>query len=258
SGNRLRLEYSYTGKCAYVDSVDYPAYKEEAKFLDNNLIFTTTQTLTDEKVHSFNWLYALTQIAGLVLSFFICFFFYKKSFNYTHKAIYTSIDGWLIVLAIGLCLSPFILLINNISGIGDKYKIDFYAMFLDSSVSTYNPIKGIIIIAETFCNMLILMMSIFLLPLFFLRNNSFRVYYIFYRIFYAVFVIADSIVVANYFEDSPDTTFKTGISATEWMTILLPIAIWVPYVWFSERSRGTFTVGNVFEGGPAETPQNLN
>lgn len=148
---KLTLDYSYVSKRSFVDTVDYADYKEQIKFIDNNIVFTTSQKLTDKKVFSFNWLRLVAEFSGLFLSFFVCLSFYKKTFNYSYKSIHTSINGWLVLLAIGICITPLSLLISNLSDLKDNYTINYYTLYLDPSVSTFNPLRAGVLMFEVFC-----------------------------------------------------------------------------------------------------------
>lgn len=245
SGTELKLDYHYVNKVHEVFPDDYADYKEKTDFIDKNIVFSPIQSLVTTGDDSFNWILTVTLILFLAGSIFVCLFYYKKAFSYTHMQQYDSIGGWLVLVAIGICFTPVALLAQVVLLIKDDMFSNIYITMFDSASSNYSPMRAVFMLMINGGNVFLVVASVFLAILFFQRKNSFRPYYVFYKCFNVAFLIADLILMYYYLPDGGSESSEVDKEVRSVVRVFIQACIWVPYIWYSERSRHTFTVGNL-------------
>ncbi len=245
-GTEIILGYHYFNKVEYVMPEDYELYKEKTEFLDKNIVFSPLQTIISTDGNAFNWLLASTILIFLGLSIYLGFKFYKKTFNYNHIETHTSIGGWLVLVSLGICLTPLVVLVQMILILKDDLFSNAHLDLLDRSSTNYDPFRAGYSLLANGCNTFLFVGSIFLIFIFFQRKNSFRPYYVFFKSFNLLVLFADLLVLYHYSgENSLDNSAEITKETTAFVRMFIQSCIWIPYIWISERSKGTFTVGNL-------------
>lgn len=247
NGNVLKLIYTYKNHVDHVLPKDYKKYKESVDFIDNNMVFTPIQSVLDSESTGFNWPLVLIIIVAILISLYVSFKLYHKSFNYPYIQQYDTIGGWLVIVAIGICFTPILLLIQLVGLFSDDMSTNYFTYLFSSESTAYNPWRGIYVIISHSLNIFLFVSSIFMIFLLFKRKNSFRLYFAVLKIFNAVFLIIDLIVLSQI--SNENTIEESNMLQKEFTSLtrtIISYGIWVPYVWFSERSKHTFTNGNVF------------
>lgn len=256
SGDVLKLIYTYKNHVDHILPKDYKKYKEGVDFIDNNMVFTPIQSVINSETNGFNWPLVLIIIVALLVSFFVSFKLYHKSFNYPYIQQYDTIGGWLVIVAIGICFTPLLLLIQLVGMFSDDISTNYFTYLFNSESTAYCPWRGIYVIISHTLNIFLFVSSFFMIFLLFKRKNSFRLYFVVLKLFNAVFLVFDLIVL---FQISNENTIEESKmlekEATSLGRTIISYCIWVPYVWFSERSKHTFTNGNNFT--TSDTKDNL-
>lgn len=139
-----------------------------------------------------------------------------------------QIGGWLVLPAIGLCITPFRLLFQF-------FKEDY---LLDGSVWVSNYLAGNYFIAsfvlfEQVYNILFLLFAILLIVLFFQQRTSLPKLIIVFYASNAIIGVVDS-MFAYYIDPTTD------IEIQDLLTRVLAAMIWIPYFIYSERVQETF------------------
>lgn len=246
--NTLYLIYSYTNKLDHVTVKDYKDYKEKTDFIDNNMVFNPVQSIVNTDSIGFNWPLLVSLIIALCIALFVGFKFYARKFSYSHLQTYDTIGGWLVIVAIGVCLSPITLIIQLAGILPDELKSNYFVYLFDSESTAYNPWRGVYVLISQSSNIFIVVASIFLIFIMFKRKNSFRPYFVAIKLFNASLLIIDLFVlykISN--ESSLEDNNNINKETTSTIRTIISYAIWVPYVWYSERSKHTFTNGNIFD-----------
>jgi hypothetical protein len=261
--NTLILKYKYKAKKENVEVSEYKLYKEKMEILNNSLIFSVSQTMNTEKDSEggtkFNWLLLLVVLGSLIASVIVCLKLFAKDYPSIYEKTYDSIGGWLILVAFGLVITPFAFLVEIVVQFKDSFALDYYSVFFSTDSASYSPLKGYYLVFANLGNIFFLVSSVFLAILFFKQKSSFRVYFVFFRLINFVFLLIDLLVIYILNKDSADYTDQNLITSqtTEIIKMFVQSCIWVPYIWYSERSRHTFTsyrkpidpfVQNQFEG----------
>lgn len=253
-GPVLKLIYDYKNNTDFVTVPDYKDYKEKADFVSNNMVFSPVQTIIETETAGFNWPLLLCIILFSGISVIACYKLYQKTFIYTFQEEYDSIGGWLVLVALGVCFTPITLFIQLIVLLKDEIGTNYYSYLFDSSSTTYNPVRGIYSLASQGLNMFLIVASIFLIFLFFKRKNSFRLYFVGYKLFNIVFLIVDLTFFYHYTDlNDLQAVQDYEKQAAAVLRTFIASCIWVPYIWYSDRSKHTFTVGNPIETSGAET-----
>lgn len=143
----------------------------------------------------------------------------------------SGIGGWLILLAIGVVISPLRLLAEY--SLMMEQAGGFMAIV--DALSAY-PAAQILIWVEAIANYVLVGAFIYVAVLFFRKKKQFPLYYQILLVANLAFVLVDA-VIGGIILDVPIfdiDTVKTLFSGT------VAAAIWIPYVRMSKRVRNTF------------------
>lgn len=243
----LILDYDYRSKVSYIAPADFLDYKSKMDFVDKHIVFTVGQAVsTEDKSDGPNWILIITVLVSIGLSVFVCIELSKKHFPNAYETQYASIGGWLVLVAIGVIFTPVTLLVQIIVQLKDDLGSNFFAYMLDSKSEYYQPLRAYYVIGMYAFNIFLLVSSIFLIVLLFKKRNAFRVYYCAYRIFNVVLLVVDLIILTCITGDDASVEERNIIAfeTSGLVRIAIQACIWVPYVWYSQRSRYTFTSEN--------------
>lgn len=242
-GNSLKLVYSYKSKTGVIAPEEYADYKSKMDFINYNIVLSLEEKQLITGVIGFNWALVLTLLSGFVFSSIIIWYLYKQPHDSNFDKRYDSIQGWLVIVGIVLTLNPITLLFSLYNQCEGEMGVN-YAVYFFSEESTYfSPMRGYFSLFVTFINTLMLTFSIFVVIIFYQKKASFRPYYSFFRIFNAIFLIINLIILNSYYGDSnlPEERAMLSTETSGMIRVFIQTCIWVPYIWFSERSKHTFT-----------------
>ena len=148
-----------------------------------------------------------------------------------------GLGGWLILLGIGVVLSPFRLLVTTVPVYYEVFQDNTWKILTTPGLDAYHPLWAPLIIGEIIYNFIIFIASIYLIYLFFSKH------YIFPRLFIAILIVSiifiplDASVVKIILPDEqifdPETTI-------EFIRVLVHGSIWTPYLLVSKRVKATF------------------
>lgn len=144
-----------------------------------------------------------------------------------------GLRGWLLLVGCGIIIQPFRMGLDIYNG---YFANGSWDLLTDPTSSIYKPFFGIIIIAESFINMLFVLVGLYLIYLFFSKHYKFPKIFILFIAANALFISAESWFLAWYLdiEFFDKETIKLIASA------LFYCAIWIPYMRISKRVRVTF------------------
>jgi Protein of unknown function (DUF2569) len=142
-----------------------------------------------------------------------------------------GIGGWLIMMAIGLVLAPFVILTNTVSTNVRILTTQRYQQFLEG-----HPALHGMILFEIITNFIFVAVLAGLNYLFFKKKRSFPTFMILYLAFQLVVTIADTVlayvVLPSVASSSP--------SIVRLLRSILPVCLWIPYLLRSRRVKVTF------------------
>lgn len=248
--NTLQLIYSYNANTGVIFPTDYLDYKAKMDIINYNMLFTAEEKPLATGIIGFNWSLVATLLAALLLSCILIWQLYRRpyqtSYGFNFNPNYSSIGGWLVLLGIGITLNPLLLLYAIYSEYSTEMNVNYLIYFFDPESSYFNPIKGYYAYFIAAANTCLFVFSILVVIVFYQKKTQFRLYFVIFRTFNAVFLIVNLIILYHFYGDSSDISERVLLTkeTTSTIKVIVQACIWVPYVWFSERSRYTFTVGN--------------
>lgn len=242
----LILTYYYNSKTNYIDTSNYADYKNKMDFVDKNIVFSVQEKKTNTNVFSFNWMLILFILFGILIGSYCLYYFNKLSIQTPYYNKYSTISSWLVLLGIGICLNPIVLLYSFVSQYYSDLNVNYYIYYFDVESNGFSPLMGYFNLFIAFFNVILLFFSILLVISFFKRKNNFRIYFVSFRFFNIIFLIINVIILNIIYKDTTNTEERLMLSkeTTSLIRIIVQAILWVPYIWYSERSKHTFTVGN--------------
>ncbi len=150
---------------------------------------------------------------------------------------YRTIGGWLILLGIGIWLSPIIMISQLITVYADLFKDGVWDALTTKGSQYYIEYYGTTLIIEILINLLFVSLSFYLIYLFSTKKLKFKKYYTILAVLTPIFIFVDALVVKEllYTEELFDKE-----TAKYFIKSLIGLCIWVPYIWISTRSKKTF------------------
>jgi len=148
-----------------------------------------------------------------------------------------KIGGWLILVAIGIVLSP----IKLIYHLGTVYP----SIFLDGTWEAlttegsefYSPIWGPFLIGEITVNVILVLSGAYLIFLLFAKCASLPKWYFGLALFSSIFILIDAYMVTLVV---PDMEVFDADTMKEFGRSLFSLLIWSPYLFYSQRAKETF------------------
>lgn len=236
----LTLKYRYYLKNEVVNPKDVNKVSSELTEISQDLSYLlsyNTAFLNAENLDNFAWQSFIILIAGLIFGFFICrwlLFTYDPEPLRPHMN--RPIDGWLILIGIGLVLTPGLMLFQFI-GLWNEgiYQSATWLTISTSDDFTFRLVGKFIMIFEGLGNVILFLFSISTIYLFIKRRSSIpKVMVVYYSVFF-LFLLFDAVLVNII---SPEEQ----ILNEEFYKSIIKCVIWVPYFMYSERVKDTFTV----------------
>tara|TARA_R110002050_G_scaffold204522_1_gene340011 strand:- start:8941 stop:11475 length:2535 start_codon:yes stop_codon:yes gene_type:complete len=236
-GRSLSVEHKYELTKEVIEGNELAEFQKKHEEIQNQLTYylTYNQNLEGFKL---SWI----SIFLIVLSFIIGVYFAIRIYtNYNPKphpnASDLKINGWLVLPAIGLTLTPFRLLYDLFSE--NSYYNDNSWIGLQESGET-SSLYSFVFGFELVYNYLFLIFSILLVILFYQRKTSIpRLMTIFYASNFT-FLVLDSAIYELFFKPSTENIEAYG----DIFKALIGAAIWIPYFNISQRVKDTFCKTN--------------
>ena len=147
-----------------------------------------------------------------------------------------GIGGWLILVAIGLILSPLRLLMLILTTYPDIFSTGAWEALTTQGSEAYSPLWAPIIIGEILVNSALILAWLYIGYMFFTKSRHFPRWYIGMTLFSLLFIVADALAIKLVL---PDEVFDPD-TAKEFARGLIMVGIWVPYMLVSKRVKATF------------------
>ncbi len=103
----------------------------------------------------------------------------------------------------------------------------------------YHPLWAPLLLAEMAINFIFIVMSIYLLFLFFRKSARFPKLYVVFLLSNLAFLLADAFAVTIVLPDQP---FMDPNTAGEFVRSVVSVSIWVPYLSLSTWVKNTFVL----------------
>lgn len=242
NGRNAILHYKFETYQDYIPADFIATYLEDRKKIDEvlgyNFMWNPDMSSSSPGGNSggLNWL-----IIALTLLFAGIFYYqaqryYKRSILPVQQPLYPrEMNGWLILLAIGICIRPLVLLFqlfktpvfqNNLWQHLDQVK----------NATGNTSLLQLLLIVELAGNVFFLTYSILLIFLFFKRRDTFPVTMVYYFVFNFLFLAADQVTFYYIYE----LTTWDPADTKDLVQLLVAGAVWSPYLLMSGQVKETF------------------
>ena len=148
-----------------------------------------------------------------------------------------GLGGWLILVGIGVVLSPIRLLVIYIPIYKPIFEDSTWEALTTVGSEVYNPLWAPLLLGEIAFNSILVVASLYLLYLFFSKHYFFPKFYIGIVVVTFIFIPLDAWVVTRVLPGEPMFDPET---TKEFARALIGVVIWVPYMLVSKRVRATF------------------
>lgn len=147
-----------------------------------------------------------------------------------------GLGGWLILVGIGVVISPIVMLVQ-MSDFIQIFEGNTWAALTTPGSDFYQPYLGSLVIGEFIFNSLMFIAKIYLIYLFFSKHYMFPKVFIVLSIVTVVFFLIDTWLVTLIL---PDASVINSDTIQEFLRSFIPAVIWVPYMLVSKRVKATF------------------
>lgn len=148
-----------------------------------------------------------------------------------------GLGGWLILVGIGVVMSPFRLLVNLVSTYKPVFENVTWEDLTTEGAEFYVPYLSSLLVGEITFNVIMFVASIILVYLFFSKHYLFPKLYIGTLVAYLIFIPLDAWVVTKIF---PDTEIFDPETIKNFSRAIAVGIVWVPYMLLSKRVKATF------------------
>jgi len=254
-GRNVQMIYSYRSLTNQVSAADLPTYDATLRKIQEKLGYVFTYRLPTQgggqqkadpaalaRETQFNWPIAL--LAGVILiaalALAIRYYFVSRLPSLRPPSLHhrdlEGIGGWLILVAIGLCVRPFVFL----TGVIRLYPTIFHRGPWDRLTligqSAYHPYWMPALLFELIYNLLAGVLSILLVVLFFQKRAVWPRCYVILMTGMALCVLFDHVLAMQI----PAAATHSGGFMKAVVPTLFGAAIWIPYALTSQRVKATF------------------
>ncbi|MDR2081740.1 MAG: DUF2569 domain-containing protein [Campylobacteraceae bacterium] len=150
-----------------------------------------------------------------------------------------GLGGWLILVGIGVVLSPIRMAIETCLTYPKLFTNGIWSLLATAGTEVYNPFLAGILIVEIIVNIALVFAWILLAYLFFSKKKIFPKCFIAILLFNLIFIFMDALAVKIAFPYEPMFDAQTS---RELVLVgrLIAVLIWAPYMLISKRVKATF------------------
>jgi transglutaminase-like putative cysteine protease len=145
-----------------------------------------------------------------------------------------GLGGWLILVGLGVGLSPFVLLLSLVRS-APTYTLSSWAEHTMAGAVNYHPLWAPTLLLELVGNVALVVFTCLLAWQFFRRKRWFPPLFVVIAVARVVFVWGDTLLAGAI-----PAVRAHGVAWTQNWTMLLTLALWVGYMFRSRRVRNTF------------------
>jgi magnesium-transporting ATPase (P-type) len=162
----------------------------------------------------------------------------RLDYQSNEQAELKGLGGWLVLVGLGLILSPFI----QIKFLYDVFWIPIHdgqwSDAINPASPNYVPNFKAVAISEAAINALLIALGVWLIYLFFRKRRLFPATYICWLLACILVTVIDAIVATHVLSMEQIFDLETTKSLVK---MVIHAAIWVPYMLLSRRVKNTFT-----------------
>jgi hypothetical protein len=238
----ITLDYTYKTLKNHIKAVETAGFtKKQNQMIDQlgYMLYYDRAISTDTSANKpTNWLMVSLTVVFLGISWVAV----NKMYTYDpapdhlyarDKSI--EIGGWLYLVAFSILVTPLADIINFSRN--DYYDLAIWENVASSSSANYNPTVALLFVAEVFYSVFSIAYSILLIVLFFKKRTSFPLLMSLKYAYTFLFISLETYVL---YEIGQLDSNETDNTIRELTKLVISGAIWIPYLYMSERSKETF------------------
>jgi hypothetical protein len=149
-----------------------------------------------------------------------------------------GLSGWLILVAIGIVLTPIRIVALVLPMYADIFTDGTWDVLTTLGSDVYSPFWAPILIAEVVINIGVMGLWLYIAFIFFSKKVIFPKVYIGALLFSIAFITIDAFAMTLVLPDEPIFDPET---MKELFRSLISAIIWIPYMFKSKRVKATFT-----------------
>ena len=153
------------------------------------------------------------------------------------NAVRSGLGGWLILVGLGVVISPFRLLGEITQNHVPMFNDGTYETLTTPGTALYHPFWSTFIWGEIVINTFVVIASIALIVVFFSKKKIFPKFYIGLVSFSYLFILVDAMLIKVVM---PNADIFDVDTVKELIRGLFAAVIWIPYMLFSKRVKVTF------------------
>lgn len=222
-----------------VPAADVAAYHDDLERIDRSLglvLYDDAPTLLPKGLRDVNWPLVVIAIGSLVFSAAVVVWFARRqpagADDDAEAVPARRIGGWLILLAIGVALTP-VLMVRELIFLAPMFSAPLWRQFTTPGAEQYHGLYELAVMFEVAGHAAILVAAIAVAIWFFQQRRIFRPAYLGLAAATLAFMLIDAALVARIGIDEP-------AGASETPRVLLGTLVWGAYLYRSRRARETF------------------
>ncbi|MGF1794050.1 DUF2569 domain-containing protein [Photobacterium frigidiphilum] len=155
----------------------------------------------------------------------------------TEKNKYDGLGGWLILVGIGIIISPLRIVTLIFPIYTDIFSNGVWEVLTTPGTEVYNSLWAPVLMGEVVINGGLVIAWLFMAFLFFSKKKVFPKWYISIMVFTLLFIFLDALAMNAVLPNEPVFDPET---IQEFVRQLIATIIWVPYMLVSKRVQATF------------------
>lgn len=148
----------------------------------------------------------------------------------------SGLGGWLILVMIGMILTPIRLGTFIATTLVPLYRNGTWEILTSPGSESYHPLWAPLLIFEFVVNLVFILACMALLGLFFTKSRRFPRMFIIFIAANLIFLVVDYVLGGQI----PAVAAEGPVGAVEIVRTLIAALIWVPYMLVSKRVKNTF------------------
>jgi len=148
-----------------------------------------------------------------------------------------GLGGWLILVGIGVVVTPLRIGALLLKTFPPIFSGGAWEALTTPGYEAYSPLWAPILLSEIVINTGLVLVSLYLMYLFFSKRRVFPKWYIGILVFSLIFIVIDAWVVKLVMPNEP--MFGPG-TMKAFLQALVTSLIWIPYMLISKRVKATF------------------
>nr|WP_299171771.1 DUF3857 domain-containing protein [uncultured Allomuricauda sp.] len=235
-GNTIVVAHNYKLKKEVLEADAVPEFLKKHDEIFGQLNYQLTHLDTSATSEGPSWTAIIITILALILGGFMFWKLYVKYNPKPHETCQQmSIGGWLVLPAIGLTISPFVMLFQIFQ---EDYFSNVFWVGIENAVIENPGVLSFIVGVELLYNFVFLIFTILLIVLFYTKRTSLpKLIILFYALSFLVPFLESLALNALYpdlFSINDPSEFKDIAKS------FVGAAIWIPYFLISTRVKKTF------------------